>query len=119
MFVAHSLGGLLVKEALVEARKSSQDPTKLDVFESTFAILFFGTPHRGSGDAKWGLMLSTIVSAAFDTNKTILRTLEPDSEKLDNLARDFQDILDLGRLVVCSLLESAGKTGLPIFNGKV
>ena len=119
IFVAHSLGGLLVKEALVEARKQVNDSSKLDVYNSTQGIIFFGTPHRGSNDAQWGLLLSTIVSAAFDTNKTILRTLDPDDERLDKLARDFQDILDSGKLRIGSLLESAGKTGLPVFNGKV
>jgi hypothetical protein len=119
IFVAYSLGGLLVKEALVEAKKQEHDSSKLDVYNSTQAIIFFGTPHRGSNDARWGLLLSTIVSAAFDTNKTILRTLDPDDERLDKLARDFQDILDSGKLRIGSLRESAGKTGLPVFNGKV
>ena len=119
VFVAHSLGGLLVKEALVESRKQGQDSNKMDVCKSTRAIVFFGTPHKGSNDAKWGLILKAIVSAAFDTNDKVLRALEPDSELLDKLARDFQDILDEGKLKICSLLESAGKMGLPIFNGKV
>jgi hypothetical protein len=119
IFVAHSLGGLLVKEALVEARKQAHHTGKLDVFNSTQAIIFFGTPHSGSNDAQWGLLLSTIVSAAFDTNKTILRTLDPDDERLDKLARDFQDILDGGKLRIGSLIESAGITGLPVFKGKV
>ena len=102
VFVAHSLGGLLVKEALVEAQKHEHDSSKLDVYNSTRAIIFFGTPHK-----------------AFDTNETILRTLEPDDERLDKLARDFQDILHSGKLRIGSLIESAGKTGLPVFNGKV
>jgi Putative serine esterase (DUF676) len=119
VFVAHSLGGLLVKEALVESRKHGQDSSKMDVHKSTQAIIFFGTPHKGSNDAKWGLILKAIASAAFDTNDKVLRALEPDSELLDKLARDFQDIVDEGKLKICSLLESAGKTGLPIFNGKV
>jgi hypothetical protein len=108
-----------VKEALVESRKQGQDSSKMDVCKSTQAIIFFGTPHKGSNDAKWGLILKAIASAAFDTNDKVLRALEPDSELLDKLARDFQDIVDEGKLKICSLLESAGKTGLPIFNGKV
>lgn len=119
IFVAHSLGGLLVKEILIESKKQINDSAKAAVHRSTHAIVFFGTPHRGSDDAKWGLILSTIASAAFDTNNKVVRVLEPDSEVLDKLGRDFQDILDEGRLRICSLLESAGKTGLPIFNGKV
>jgi hypothetical protein len=119
IFVAHSLGGLLVKEALVESKKQLNNSFKAAVYKYTPGIIFFGTPHRGSDDAKWGLILSTIASAAFDTNNKVVRVLGPDSEVLDKLARDFQDIIDDGRLNICSLLESAGKTGLPIFHGKV
>ncbi len=118
IFVAHSLGGLLVKEALNESRKQSQTG-KDDLYASTRAVIFFGTPHLGSDDAKWGLLLSSIANAAFNTNDKILRGLKPDNEKLDNWARNFQDVLDTGKLRVCSLQESAGKTGLSIFNGKV
>ncbi|KAI9861261.1 MAG: hypothetical protein M1813_005434 [Trichoglossum hirsutum] len=47
VFVAHSLGGILVKEAL---RRSETDPDpKINkIFASTTGIFFFGTPHRGS-----------------------------------------------------------------------
>jgi hypothetical protein len=119
VFVAHSLGGLLVKEALVESKKQGPDSHKIDVYKSTQGIIFFGTPHKGSNDAKWGLILKSIASAVFDTNDKIVRALDPDSELLDKLARDFHDIIDEGKLKICSLLESAWKTGLPIFNGKV
>jgi len=119
IFVAHSLGGLLVKETLVESKKQGAASNKIDVYKSTRGVVFFGTPHKGSNDAKWGQLLRSIASAAFDTNDKIIRALEPDSELLDKLARDFQDILDEEKLKICSLLESAGKTGLPVFNGKV
>ena len=119
IFVAHSLGGLLVKEALVESQKQRHNPIKLDIFQSTKAIIFFATPHQGSLDASWGQFLASIVSAAADVHKGLIATLQPDSEKLNNLAKDFQDMLDSGHLKVCNLLESAGKIGLPIFNDKV
>ena len=54
-----------------------------------------------------------------DTNKKIIRGLSPDSEILDNLARDFNDILDEGKLKVCNFQESAGKTGLSVFNRRI
>ena len=63
--------------------------------------------------------LQATVSAAFNINKTILRTLDPNDERLDKLARDFQDILDSRKLRIGSLRESAGKTGPPVFNSKV
>jgi len=119
IFVAHSLGGLLVEEALVESRKQIHNENKMDVYNSTRGIIFFGTPHDGSQDAKWGLILRSIASVAFDTNKKILDVLQPDSEMLLRLVRDFQDILDEGKIKISSLLEASGKTGLPVFNGKV
>jgi hypothetical protein len=119
VFVAHSLGGLLVEEAIVESKKQGPGSRKIDVYKSTQGIIFFGTPHKGSNDVKWGLILESIASAVFDTNDKLIRALEPDNELLDKLARDFQDIVDEGNLRICSLLESTGKTGLPIFNGKV
>lgn len=92
---------------------------KMDIYKSTQGIVFFGTPHKGLKNAKWGLIFKTIASMAFDTNDKVLRALEPDSKLLDKMARDFQDILDKGKLKICSLLESARKIGLPIFNRKV
>ena len=118
IFIAHSLGGLLVKEALIEAKKQHHNASKMDVYAATEATVFFGTPHLGSDDAKWGLIVQSIASSMFDTNDKILQSLQVDSELLDRLARDFQDILDTGKLRVCSLQEAAGKAGLPIFNGK-
>lgn len=119
IFVAHSLGGLVVKEALVESKKYGDEAMKSDVYKSTRGIVFFGTPHRGSNDAQWGDILRSITSVAFDTNEKLLHTLKPDNELLAKLAKDFQDILDKEQLKICSLLESSGKTGLPIFHGKV
>lgn len=55
IFVVHSLGGLVVKETIIESRKQKHEPHLQDVYLSTRAIMFFGTPHRGAGDAGWVL----------------------------------------------------------------
>ncbi|KAK1749429.1 hypothetical protein QBC47DRAFT_395871 [Echria macrotheca] len=47
IFVCHSLGGLVVKNALVGAR-NSDNPDVMDVFSATTGIIFLGTPHDGS-----------------------------------------------------------------------
>lgn len=51
IFVCHSLGGLLVKRVLVEAR--AQAGADIDAFRhaSVAAVMFLGTPHRGSAVA--------------------------------------------------------------------
>lgn len=48
VFVCHSLGGLLAKRILIDAKR--QDPADRDRFfhESVHAVMFCGTPHRGS-----------------------------------------------------------------------
>lgn len=46
-FVAHSLGGLLVKEALRRSESSEEAEFK-DIVKSTKGVIFLGTPHRGS-----------------------------------------------------------------------
>lgn len=115
IFVAHSLGGLIVKEALRRSREERNFEDFKDVYRSTFATIFFGTPHRGSGDAGWAEILRRIASAAqLDTTKTILSDLDPSSgsAKLDELSEAFSDMLDERGFMVYSFQESQGKAGL-------
>ncbi|KAI9710418.1 MAG: hypothetical protein M1812_007454 [Candelaria pacifica] len=122
IFVAHSLGGLLVKEALIESQKQGKSHPEDDLSKTCPAIIFLGTPHRGSSDAHWGQILSNIAGAVqIDTNNSILRDLDPSSgsSKLEDLRRDFGDILDEGLIRIYSFQESAGKTSLRFAGGKV
>lgn len=126
VFVAHSLGGLVVKQALIEAQKQIHDPDLLDINGSTHAIIFFGTPHRGLDLASWGLLLSTVAKAAqFDTNEAVLRDLDPmsGSSKLEEMRLDFDNILRdsqrLSELHVYSFQEEEGMTGIKLLGGKV
>ncbi|KAL6876089.1 hypothetical protein HDV57DRAFT_510485 [Trichoderma longibrachiatum] len=45
LFIAHSIGGLVVKMALVKART---DPRYSDILHECYGVAFFGTPHQGS-----------------------------------------------------------------------
>lgn len=49
LFIAHSLGGIVVKEIL---RRSSgcysSQPHLCGIFDSTIGLIFFGTPHGGA-----------------------------------------------------------------------
>ncbi|PQE34078.1 Tetratricopeptide-like helical domain protein [Rutstroemia sp. NJR-2017a WRK4] len=47
IFVAHSLGGLLVKEALYLALRGRAQPHNNDFFRSSYALIFFGVPNLG------------------------------------------------------------------------
>ena len=45
LFIAHSLGGIVLKEALVQL--SCGDEVERKVASSTYGIMFFGVPHQG------------------------------------------------------------------------
>jgi hypothetical protein len=55
IFVCHGLGGIIVKSALVHSasRTSHQTSHLNSIYVSTFAILFFGTPHDRIDIGKW------------------------------------------------------------------
>lgn len=55
IFICHGLGGIIVKSALVHsASRTSQFTSHLNaIYVSTFAILFFGTPHDHIDVGKW------------------------------------------------------------------
>ncbi|KAJ5663921.1 hypothetical protein N7507_004652 [Penicillium longicatenatum] len=93
IFVAHSLGGLVTEQTLVCARESPHQHHK-DLFESTFAITFMGTPHVGSAQANWATPLTRLASVLRRTNSEIVQVLEPGSEMLANLQQGFHTMLE-------------------------
>ena len=63
IFIAHSLGGLIVKGALVQSSASVGERSHYKAIElSTAGALFFGTPHHGSSKAPWDNILTKAAS---------------------------------------------------------
>ncbi|RFU29445.1 hypothetical protein B7463_g6896, partial [Scytalidium lignicola] len=90
IFIAHSLGGLLLKEALRQAWQDDEEGDIHHIYESTMSAMFLGTPHRGSDLAEWGLILQKAVKAVrFDASDILLRDLRIDSATLDTLTDGF------------------------------
>jgi tetratricopeptide (TPR) repeat protein len=51
-FVCHSLGGLIIKQVLRDAKEQQQNDTALaDILKRTHQVVFLATPHTGSGKA--------------------------------------------------------------------
>ncbi|EFQ31780.1 LipA and NB-ARC domain-containing protein [Colletotrichum graminicola M1.001] len=99
IFVAHSLGGLLVKRALLysnDVRDKNQEDAR-SIFVSTYGIIFLGTPHTGSDMATWGLVLQKMADAiaprkVFESESVLLKTLKKDNETLENINNHFLDV---------------------------
>lgn len=99
IWVAHSLGGILLKRALLYSSdlRDRHHEDDRSVFISTYAIIFLGTPHTGSGAATWGHMLQAMADAImpkklFESESVLLKTLKKDNETLQNINNHFLDI---------------------------
>ncbi|KAF2488673.1 hypothetical protein BU16DRAFT_520428 [Lophium mytilinum] len=93
IFVAHSLGGLVVEQAMLIARGSSQLYVK-SLLPSTIAIAFIGTPHLGSSKADWARPITRLSNLLRKTNKEIVAVLSPGSEMLANLQQEFHTMIE-------------------------
>ncbi|OJJ65847.1 hypothetical protein ASPBRDRAFT_98662, partial [Aspergillus brasiliensis CBS 101740] len=75
IFVAHSLGGIIVKEMLRRSDGSEEELCK-DIIRSTAAVIFLSTPHHGSEFATLAEVARFAANAiGMDTNNKILGAL--------------------------------------------
>jgi hypothetical protein len=116
VFIAHSLGGILVKEVL---RRSEVDPDPkiTKIFESTTGIFFFGTPHRGSRHwASFGEGVAGIAGRLLgvDVNAQVIHALLPTGPELELCRESFttQWVKRGDKLTVRTFQESKGVTGI-------
>ncbi|TQV96722.1 Ankyrin repeat-containing domain-containing protein [Cordyceps javanica] len=106
IFVAHSLGGILVKIALLDSKNSLQ-PKFVPIVESTKGIVFLGTPHSGSHLASWGLLATNLAKLALQgPNQKVLRALVPNNELLERISKQFCQLLDQSDFSVHSFYET-------------
>ncbi|KAL8823327.1 MAG: hypothetical protein Q9191_005958 [Dirinaria sp. TL-2023a] len=101
IFVAHSLGGLIVKRALIHSREVSGNHTihLRSIYISTYGILFLGTPHKGSDVSKWCSRLedicgATLPSSSINTQQYPISVLKANNETLQNIDRQFAQLSD-------------------------
>lgn len=99
VFIAHSLGGLVVKRALIYSSEIRGNYTEhlRSIFVSTYGILFLGTPHKGSNVAEWGSRLEWICGAILpsklvDTQPQLIDALKTNNETLQNIDRQFSQL---------------------------
>ena len=101
IFVAHSLGGLVVKRALIYSSEIRGVHTEhlRSVYVSTFGILFLGTPHKGSDVAQWGSRLEWICNVALpskvvNSQPQLVDALKKNNETLQVIDRQFVQIMN-------------------------
>jgi hypothetical protein len=93
IFVAHSIGGLVVEQALLHCRTSSDKALK-SVLESTVAIAYLGTPHVGSDLVRWERTLTYLATMCHKTDEHVTHVLVPGAKLLAGIEVDFLTMID-------------------------
>ena len=121
IWVAHSLGGLVVKKALELLNVSSRtpgDPIR-SIFVSTYSIIFLGTPHTES-KSKLSSILQTMAHtvAPKQRNVDLFKAFQTPSESAEDINSEFLSII--GRFRTCMVYENletkfpTGNSGLVV-----
>ncbi|KAH7012254.1 uncharacterized protein B0I36DRAFT_356326 [Microdochium trichocladiopsis] len=93
IFIAHSMGGIIVKEALATAWRGYNAYPMIWTF--TYAIFFLAVPHKGSCHASWGQILADIFSTATrQPSSALLETLSRTSRSWEELNASFQPLYE-------------------------
>ena len=113
IFIAHSLGGIVVKDAL---SLSGNERTVFNaILPATIGVMFLGTPHHGSRAASLGKMVFEVSKLFFKKpNLQVLRGLETNSETLERISRSFDQILSIGKIKVHSFREELPTHGVMV-----
>lgn len=117
VFVAHSLGGVVVRDALKQASHCQDThPHHHSLFPSTIAAMFFGTPHRGADPRS---VLHRVISASamrigMNVNRNIMNTLLPTIGRQTDVD-DFKMLAWEAKWMVYSFQE---ETGVGLLFGK-
>ncbi|KAL8724942.1 MAG: hypothetical protein Q9181_006602, partial [Wetmoreana brouardii] len=119
IFVCHSLGGVIVKEALRLSWSARYQRHLQALYETTQSVIFLGTPHRGSTWAPWGALMGNLAKLALRSpNTALLRALEVDSMALQTIAEEFSKMIRED-IAVYSFREERPMTGLYGLNDKI
>jgi hypothetical protein len=111
IFVAHSLGGILVKDGLCWAKgQAGFSAVKVnEVYSATKGVIFLGTPHRGASGqfATVGEQLRRLVKiAGHDSDPHLISGLKSDSEGLTRISENFHLLADDKTFLIFSFVET-------------
>ncbi|KAI0543744.1 hypothetical protein F4679DRAFT_567608 [Xylaria curta] len=92
IIVAHSLGGLVSKQAILKSQNSAELHLR-NLYNMTEGIMFLGTPHAGAWMARWAKITVDVFGILKSTNPSLLDALQTRNELLHSLNQDFLTLL--------------------------
>ncbi|EON63595.1 hypothetical protein W97_02823 [Coniosporium apollinis CBS 100218] len=88
IFISHSLGGIIVKKALILAHEMSSFYGGL--LSHVHAVVFFGVPHSGSDAAVWGNFIARLLKLTpLPVNTNFIGPLQRNSSAFRDISRQF------------------------------
>ncbi|SPJ79156.1 uncharacterized protein FTOL_07547 [Fusarium torulosum] len=115
LFICHSLGGIIVKKAIL--LHLADEPARA-VQRSIVGVFFMGTPHSGSSIAGFGSVIAKITSSFIDAPRSLIRLLKTDSSTLYDISRDFVNAVSDLKIRLVSFYELE-PSSLPVFSKRV
>ena len=126
IWVAHSLGGLVIKKALELSNIPPRTPGDAirSIFVSTYSIIFLGTPHTGGLKSMLDSIFQIMAHAVPPKQRTkqrsaeLLKALRPLSESAEDINSEFLSMID--RFRTCMVYENletkfpTGNSGLVV-----
>ncbi|TRX87810.1 hypothetical protein FHL15_011303 [Xylaria flabelliformis] len=93
VFLAHSMGGLVVSKAITLAASRPEIIEKMRIHECFAGAIFFGTPFRGSSMASAGVLLAGVLEKLHKGKPNqMLQMLDPQRDTLEELRNDFSQL---------------------------
>lgn len=111
LFIAHSLGGIVVKEMLRRLSDGYRSQPHLrHIFTSTIGLMFFGTPHSGADPRGIVHRVAERIfkGVGFSVNEHIVNSLLPSAERLKELRDDFGPTACQQEWIIYSFQEQYG-----------
>ncbi|KAK3371665.1 hypothetical protein B0T24DRAFT_508348, partial [Lasiosphaeria ovina] len=109
VFVAHSLGGLISKVALLKASEHGQPEPQAhlrSIPQSTVGVLFFGTPHRGADPFNIAHhVLKALAGLVLQHNDGVVQTLLRGGDYLRSIQDNFVTLSKHSRWAIFSFQE--------------
>ncbi|KAK4140267.1 vegetative incompatibility protein HET-E-1 [Dichotomopilus funicola] len=92
IFVAHGLGGIVCKEAILSSRDNPELHLR-GIFDYFKGIIFMGTPHKGSSMAGWARIPASAFGIVKQVNKPLLQILQTNDQFLESIHLRFLGML--------------------------
>ncbi|KAF8519397.1 hypothetical protein BU17DRAFT_22048, partial [Hysterangium stoloniferum] len=126
IFIAHSFGGIMLKNALIHAHISHNKhlPAHKAVEVSSYGIIYLGTPHQGVDLTRWTESLFRSLSTTIQTGDLITKHLGLHSETLQQQIAQYSAISGRYHTVFCyETYDTASKNSsmdhVPVFSAVV